>query len=227
MKNQVKVNQWLKERNLVCEENFGEALYNLALEYSEKNQVTLELVWKKLGVTKQNINYWRYHDQSSTTQLAGKRLVILNAETVFRLDISQKEKLAARTGLSVLDGVAKKPNIKFSQILTQKLIDWGGKQSHLYQKLGIDKTTFYRIKAGNFLRKDTLITLFILINLTSIEINECLEIAGYTLSQSMPREIIISYFLEQDLENVSSEKRLERINSLLYDLGLPILQTRK
>lgn len=228
MRNQVKINQWLKERNLVCEENFGESLYNLALEYSEKNQVTLESVWKELGVTKQNINYWRYHDQSLTTQLMSKRMAILNAESLFQLSISQRDDLATRAGLSVLDSAdTKKSNIKFSHLFAEKLISWNDKPSRLYQSLGIDKTTFYRIKSGVSLRKDTLIILFILMDFTSDEIKEYLKIAGYTLSQSIPREIIISWLLEKDLKSTIGEKCLEQINHLLYDLELPLLQTRK
>ena len=226
MKNQVKINQWLKERNLVCEENLGETLYNLVLEYSEKNQVTLESVWKKLGVTKQNINFWRYHDQSSMTQLQLKRNVIENAKGLFNLEEKKVLNLAESAGLTrFVNGTTVAHNTGFSEHFVKRLTEWSGRQKSLYEKAGIDKKMFYRIKSGKNLRKETLLALFLVLELSLDEIQYYLGLAGYTLSYSFPMDIVVLHLMETSSKGIRGDEFLYKINDLLYELGLPLLQS--
>ena len=225
--NQMKIKQWLNERQLVCEKNFGEALYKLAVEYSDDTGSTMSKIWKELGISKQNINFWLYHHKSAASQLNIKRDAIKSAQKLFSLSKAETRELANKAGLGMLRGdFDVKNNKSFSVLFSEKLKQWGGKQRDLYESAGIHKRTFYSIKSGTKLRKESLLALLIVMDLNLSEIQNCLESAGYVLSPSCPSDLLISYLLENDLKEAIGVNKLNAINNLLYDLDEPLLQVR-
>ena len=222
--NQKKIKEWLKERHLVCEENFGEALYRLALDHSEKTGMTLTEIWRELGITRQNVNYWMYHQRSTMSQLNIKRFTIEHAKKLFLLSESDTDLLAKKAGIKRLDFGKEEGQIKkFICIFSTELNRCEGKQVELYKSARLDKRTFYRIKSGKNLRKETLLSVLLVMNLSLNEIKSYLELTGYVLSSSLPVDIVLVYLLQNDLANVYGAERLDAIIDLLHDLGEPWL----
>jgi len=223
--NNQKINQWFKKRNLTCEENFGDALHRLASEYGTGNEVTLEATWGKLGITKQNINAWKYHDQNSMTQLKLKQKTIGNAKTLFNLNETKTSELAKKTGISWSDTSSELERKQlFIAEFASKLKGFNGKQQDLYEQAGIGKRSFYYIKAGEKLRKESLLALLIVMELTKKEIDTLLNLAGYCLSGSHPADIVINALLEEHAFKKDGLKQLNEINEVLYTLELPLIQ---
>lgn len=219
-----KIKKWLKERQILCEENFGEALHDLVVAHSKDSGKTLLSIWKELEITKQNVNYWMYHQRGTTDQLNIKRKVINNARNLFKLSESETRKLANKAGLEILrEDFSFAVNNDFVVIFSEKLNKWNGNQKMLYEAVGIHKSMFYRIKSGKNLRKETLLSIFLVMNLTLDEIRICLEAAGYTLSTSLPIDLLICHLLQHDLKEFVGIRRLYEINYLLYELEQPFL----
>lgn len=218
------MNQWLKERNLICEESFGEALYTLAIDYSHENDVSLSSVWDLLGVSKQNINFWKYHDQSSTTHLKLKRNAITNAKIIFQLEESEANELAMKSGIvwDVIRTDAEKEQM-YKSLFASKLKSYTGKKRNLYEAAGLSKTSFHYIITGEKIRKEKLISVLILMGSSKTEIQEILNAAGYCLSKSYLVDIVINYLLLQSSSKDNGIRKLNKINDVLYELGLPLI----
>ncbi|MCL1990918.1 MAG: hypothetical protein FWG67_08530 [Defluviitaleaceae bacterium] len=224
--NQIKMKQWLKERDITCEESFADALYRLAVEHKRKHNCTLDEIWKELGISRQNVYYWRKHSNSMMTQVIKKHCVIEHTAELFGLTALETEQLANKAGLARLTEYFQDENNElFSKIFNEKLATWKGKQRILYEHVGMHKATFYRIKQGENLRKEVILALFITMDLSLSEIQQCLRAAGYCLSFSLPVDLLICYLLDHDLKEMSGFERLHIINDLLYELDQPLLET--
>jgi len=219
--------KWLKSNNLKWEENFGQAIYQLAIDHQEKTNSNLSEIWKNLSVSKQNLNEWMKTCNRSETRLNSKRIVLENAVSFFNLTQEEAIELVETSGMFRFPG-GKHPKIndEFSRVFNDRLKSWGGKHRVLIDYMGVDKTTFYRIKSGKHIRKETLLALLILIDLDPKDIRYLLNLAGYDLSKSIPLDIVVIYFLDNKEANWSSFKLLGQINDTLCDLELPLLQSR-
>jgi len=219
---QKKIKEWLKERHLVCEENFGEAMYKLALDHSEKTGLTLSEIWRELGVSKQCISHWKNDLPPTMKTNYARYYANEKAGKLFSLTKREKENLTTKVGIN--------KNIDESEIFIERFKEllnlWNGSQQELYENAGIGKRTFYNIKSGKKLRKDTLLALFIVMGLSESEVKEGLKLAGFYLSNSSPRDLVISHSLENDLKNVKGAMRLEAVNTTLYELNQPLLEVR-
>ena len=141
--NQIKVRGWLKDRQLVCEENFGEALYHLAVSHSKKSGMTMMAIWKELGVTKQNVNFLMYHHQSITTKLNVKRKVILNARDLFSLSTTEIQTLASKAGLKMFENNDEDQAYQeFSTLFTEKIKELGWKTKLVISRVRDFKSYF-------------------------------------------------------------------------------------
>jgi hypothetical protein len=65
--------------------------------------------------------------------------------------------------------------------------------------------------------KDTALALIFALRLSLSEAMDMLERAGYTLSHSIQRDIIIEYFIKEKVYN------LNNINAFLYNMGEKII----
>ncbi len=111
-----------------------------------------------------------------------------------------------------LESVFRKPEESFSQrvfkIIDQKaLID-----ADVYKKAGIDRRLFSRIRSDQAYHpsKMTAIALALALELGLDDALDLFKTAGYTLSDSSQFDIIIKYFIEEDIYD------LDLINDALY-----------
>jgi len=219
--NQVKINQWLKERQIDCDESFADALHCLAMAHKRKCNKNLNDIWQELGIHKRNISYWRYHPNSTMTRSIRRQLIIERAVALFSLTEIEAEVLANKAGLTRIG------QAPFSTVFSEKLRTWGGKHGNLYDHVGIDKRTFYKVKSGKHLRKEVLLALLIAMGLSIADIKQCLAAAGYVLSTSLPTDLLIFHLLEHELKDKSGFERLYVINDHLYEMEQPLLESIK
>ena len=93
------------------------------------------------------------------------------------------------------------------------------KESEVYKRAGIDRRLFSKIMCDNSYQpsKDTAIAISIGLELTYPEADELLERAGYKLSASSRRDLVVRYFLEKRVYVLTD------INQVLYTLGEKII----
>jgi hypothetical protein len=70
------------------------------------------------------------------------------------------------------------------------------------------------------------LALTIPLGLTTGEIQDLLNQAGYALSKSLPNDAVVLYFLENARQNGKKPPLLAEINEVLEGLELPLLMTR-
>lgn len=88
----------------------------------------------------------------------------------------------------------------------------GMREPEVYKAAQIDRRLFSKIISNKDYRpsKDTALALAFALNLSLVETNDFLERAGYTLSHSIKRDIILEYFICEKIYN------LNKINAFLY-----------
>ena len=109
----------------------------------------------------------------------------------------------------------------FSQHLLDLLRERSGKDSAVYKRAEISKQLFSRILSTPDYRptKTTAIQLAIGLQLDLAQTQKLLETAGYTLTRSSKTDLVVQYYIERKVYNVTF------INEALSDCGLPLLST--
>lgn len=210
--------EWLRRNSLYLEKSFVQTFKHMAQKYKlEHNISNVEKVYKLLGIRKQYLSYWEQRTHSLRFK-KGHYELIENAAKLFMLNEIEKEKLANRAGISMY----KINNFDkfFREFLEIKKI----KGKKLYEKALISERMYHYICAGKHITKYTLISLGIILNLNYLELNELLMKAGYTFSNSIAYDVIVSYIIKNS--NLKGVKLLDYINDTLYTLNLPLLMTR-
>lgn len=89
----------------------------------------------------------------------------------------------------------------------------------VYKAAQIDRRLFSKIISNKNYQpsKDTAIALAFALKLSLDDVNDMLARAGYTLSHSLQRDIILEYFIKNKIYN------LDKINAFLYDAGEKII----
>lgn len=97
------------------------------------------------------------------------------------------------------------------------------KDSDVYKNALIDKRLYSKIITDKSYKpcKDTIISLSIGLKLNLVETVDFLDSCGYTLSHSNPRDIILEYFIKNEIHDIIE------INITLYNLGLKTLGRNK
>ena len=111
----------------------------------------------------------------------------------------------------------------FDKILNRTFVDTlinhidtkGFKDSQVYKIARIDRRLFSKIISDKQYKpaKDTVIAFAIALQLTLDETGDLLARAGYTLSHSNKKDIIIEYFIQKRIYS------LDDLNQVLYNLG--------
>lgn len=96
-----------------------------------------------------------------------------------------------------------------------KLIDERNlKDSDVYKKAGIDRKLFSKIRRTDYQpSKDTALKLCIALNLNTDDTKDLLGKAGYALSQSIERDLIIQYCITNKIFD------LMKINNYLFSFS--------
>ena len=110
-------------------------------------------------------------------------------------------------------------NLTFVDMLTRYINKNSWRDSRVYQAAQMDRRLFSKIMSDRNYKpsKDTAIALAIALELTLTQANDLLSRAGYTLSHSNKRDVIIEYFIREGIHNLSD------INEVLYNLDQKII----
>ena len=115
----------------------------------------------------------------------------------------------------VLEALDEKSNASFVDALCAYINDKNIKDADLYKAANIDRRLFSKMMSDKDYTpsKDTAIALGFALKLTLSEFNDLLARAGYILSHSVRRDIIIEYFIRDRIYNlVIINEVLERLD---------------
>ena len=110
-------------------------------------------------------------------------------------------------------------DLTFVDILIRYINEKGWRDSRVYKAAQIDRRLFSRMMSDRNYKpsKDTALALIIALELSLKQANDLLSRAGYTLSHSNKRDVIIEYFIREGIHNLSD------INEVLYRLDQKII----
>ncbi len=120
-----------------------------------------------------------------------------------------------------LEDVLKQHEKTFSEYLTELLGERDGKASEVYKRAEVSKQLFSRILSNPDYQpsKSTVIQLALGLQLDLPQTQKLLGKAGYALTRSSKTDLVVQYYIERKIYNVTF------INEALYDCGLPLLKT--
>ena len=110
-------------------------------------------------------------------------------------------------------------DLTFVDMVTRYINRNGWRDSRVYKAAQMDRRLFSKIMSDRNYKpsKDTAIALTIALELTLRQANDLLSRAGYTLSHSNKRDVIIEYFIREGIYDLSD------INEVLYNLDQKII----
>lgn len=110
-------------------------------------------------------------------------------------------------------------DLTFVDILTRYINEKGWPDSRVYKAAQMDRRLFSKIMSDRNYKpsKDTALALVIALELTLKQADDLLSRAGYTLSHSNKRDVIIEYFIREGIYALSD------INEVLYRLDQKII----
>ena len=120
-----------------------------------------------------------------------------------------------------LDDMLKQHEKSFSEYLIDLLIEQDKKNSEVYKRAEVSRQLFSKILKNKDYQptKSTVIQLAIGLELDLAQTQKFLEKAGYALTRSSKADLVVQYYIEHKVYNVTF------INEALYDCGLPLLRT--
>lgn len=173
-----------------------------------------------MGIQKQHISYWQSTLFSSQTRRSVKLQTVHAAASLFDLSETQTESLANKAGLSL-----RKSN-DFVSILKHSICSYHGTQKDLYDEAQISERMFRYMKNGTHLKKESLLSLAVTLELSLEKTQHLLQSAGFSLSQSIPGDAVVIWYFMHFNQIVLDSTPISYINEILYNLDLPLLMTR-
>ncbi len=100
----------------------------------------------------------------------------------------------------------------FSEYLFRQIDERHEKDTDVYKRANLDRKLFSKIRRENYhVSKSTAIALAVALRMNKAEAIRLLEKAGYTLSESILADVIVSFFLEEGIYD------LTKINEALLE----------
>ena len=120
-----------------------------------------------------------------------------------------------------LADILKQHEKTFSEYLLDLLKERDGKDSEVYKRAEVSKQLFSKILNNPDYQpsKSTVIQLALGLELDLVQTQKLLGKAGYALTRSSKTDLVVQYYIERKIYNVTF------INEALYNCGLPLLKT--
>ncbi len=120
-----------------------------------------------------------------------------------------------------LEDVLRQHEKTFSEYLLDLLRARNGKDSEVYKRAEVSKQLFSKILSNRDYQptKTTVIQLALGLQLNLTQTKKLLGKAGYALTRSSKVDLVVQYYIEREIYNVTF------INEALDDCGLPLLKT--
>lgn len=143
----------------------------------------------------------------------------------FDLSTAKREKIVrpmSESGISKrrIDDLMSQMDETFSQRLIRMIKDREMSESEAYKKAYVDRRHFSKIKKDAYYapNKKTVLAFAIALELSLDETKDLLRSAGYALSRSSKFDIIIVYFIENQIYDMIE------INEVLYEYDQPLFE---
>lgn len=145
-------------------------------------------------------------------------IVVQTEKSVFKSKVSGKRR-ACDSPEQIFSEISVELNETFTDAVNAYIRSNGMKESEIYKRAGIDRRLFSKIMCDREYKpsKDTAIAVAIGLMLSLEETKDLLARAGYTLSHSIKRDLIIEYFFKNKIYVITD------INQVLYSLGQRII----
>jgi hypothetical protein len=182
--------------------------YALSIDEDEKPEETKGVVGPKFSreLDLSNFDNIRYSHRRSTKDSFDAKQV---AETM------KSHLMEVQPSVSLMSNA----NISFVMKLEQYIRDKDLIVAEVYKKANIDRRLFSKMLCNRDYQpsKDTVLALIFALKLSLNEAKDLLERAGYTLSHSIRRDIILEYFIKEGVYN------LNNINAFLYNMNEKVI----
>ena len=147
------------------------------------------------------------HDLARRAKVHGfrKRMATANGRKVLaRRRAKTRAHISERQRLLLMDELAKKPSETFSEAVLRIITEKGWKDPDCYKAANMDKRLFSKIRCNRNYHPDkkTAISLAIALELNMMETNNLLGKAGYALSESDKRDVIVMFFIKQEIFDI-------------------------
>lgn len=172
-----------------------------------------------MGCNKTDISRWKSNPCSTHSLcVSAKVSVVFNAAQLFNLSEDECESLANKAGLSLLYD----ENISLAMCLK----DYNIKTGKLVRSASISERMFQYYRKGKKPTKQALLAILISLDLPIDEITILLRKYGYCLSESLPNDAVVLWFLKNYYTQKNGVMSLDSINEVLERLELPLLMTK-
>lgn len=204
-----------------------------ALEYVSQVYITPTEISKKQQDNSRNFTTDKYNEQVKTSEsLFEQQEEYEETRYSFRDELKTKDmyNVVEVTSLlrnysnsnnpqELIDSLEHSVNQTFVEKLVYYIIQKGLKPAKIYKQAQIDKRLFSKIVLNHEYKpsKDTAIALALALKLSLEEALDLLSRAGYTLSHSDKRDIIIEFFFRESMFDLMD------LNDVLYSLGQKII----
>ena len=128
------------------------------------------------------------------------------------------------TRAAMLNGTTTKPlssvaNLSFTEKLIRLIRERNMSEPKIYKAALMDRRLFSKIISNKDYKpsKDTVLALAFAMKLSLTDTKDLLDRAGFTLSHSILRDIILEYFIREHIYN------LNKINAFLFEMGEKII----
>jgi hypothetical protein len=153
------------------------------------------------------------------SRLDAETLATLRAYLADRWVPSETQTLRVSEPPAGLAGYLARADVPFSRHLLQLIRESGTGEVEIYKRARVDRKLFSKIRSDPAYqpKKTTVIAFALALRLSTEQTQSLLASAGYALSGSAPFDLIVRFFLEQNMHDPL------RINDALYAFNQPLL----